>query len=197
MVLLESLRLQSPTKEVTIQATHRGEAVTGIEVRVKSNLLRTVRSTASAEQDKIVLKLLPAEELQTVTIWKERPEKLLGGYQFYRKGNFDPKALEFTFELHNCRSHRIIMRTEDGKPVNNVRAKMEVAAMPNYNYLGQPDEVSATSNELGIADYEWMPMLERPHQYVELLDKNWIRVKQSHSNYETELIVRPKSRVTK
>ncbi len=184
------LKLQSPTREVTIQATHRGKPVTGFEVRVKSNLLRTIRKAVTAEQDDVVLKLLPAEELQMITIWKERPEKLLGGCQFFRKGNLDPKDREFTLELYPCRSHRIVMRAEDGKPVNNVRAKMEVAAMPHYNYLGQPDDVSATSNELGIADYEWMPRLEKPHQYVELLDKNWIRVKQSHSNDETELIIK-------
>lgn len=165
------LTLQRPTRIMNVKVTHQGEPVPnafvktelgyGIELRQRTD----VNGNAS-------FPLLPTQEPTRFTAWTE--DFRVGGFSFNRQPPRDPQADQHEVELSQCRDQKLRFVDQDGTPVPDITFVLQMATMPNYNYIGTNENSQLTTDENGEIDYPWFPDWDQHHFYPELQSRKWV-----------------------
>ncbi len=168
------LQLAEATKHVAVRLVHEGNPVPNAVVKLDGGGMSEVLGRSDVDGN-VQFSLLPNESIFGFTAWTDNG--LIGGYQFGRGPTRDSKASKHEIELFKCRPLKIrLINDQDDTPVPNLKFQIEVATPePNYNYLGQNDEFTMTSDVNGEATFGRWPDWPAHHAYIELKDKNWVK----------------------
>jgi hypothetical protein len=165
------LTLQPPTHQVAVKVTDQGRPVAGAKVKAQISFLIELHSTTNA--DGIAqISLLPDQELLRLTAWTD--DHRIGGYSFNRKPTRDPKADEYVVELNKCRDQKLRFVDEKGAPVSGVDFVLQIASLPNYNFIGTNDHSRMTTSAAGEAVFQWFPDWEKVFYYAEGETGPWV-----------------------
>lgn len=166
------LTLQPPTRELKVQVTQQGEAVPNAFVKTELGYGIAIHEQTDAEGI-AVFRLLPSQQPSRFTAWTD--DFRVGGFSFNRKPTRDPGADQHEVELSQCRDQKFRFIDQDGAPVPDVTFVLQMATMPNYNFIGTNENSRLTTDKNGELLYEWFPDWDQHHFYPDLQTNGWIR----------------------
>ena len=166
------LTLQRPTRVMNVTVMHQGEPVPN--AFVKTELGYGIELRERTDADGIAkFRLLPTQKPTRFTAWTE--DFRIGGFSFNRQPPRDPNADQHEVELSQCRDQKLRFVDQDGAPVPDVTFVLQMAAMPNYNYIGTNENSRLTTDANGEVVYPWFPDWDQHHFYPDLQTREWIR----------------------
>ena len=108
----------------------------------------------------------------------------------------DPRGAEHSIELFTCAKKKVKVVDDEGDPVSGATFALQLATKPNYSYFGIPEEAQVTTDESGIATYNWYPNLNDLHCYAQFAKQEWAAAKTTVGSDEIVVIARKRERKT-
>lgn len=115
----------------------------------------------------------------------------MGGFSFNRKPTRDPASDEFAVELNQCRDKLLRVVDDQGAPVPNLDFVLQMATLPDYNFVGTNDNSRLKTDANGEVVYRWFPNWKERHCYMELDSKLWLP-EQGHEEIDDAIVFRVK-----
>lgn len=166
------LTLQRPTREMKVKVTHQGKAVPNAMVKTDLGYGMELRERTSADGI-ATFPLLPTQAPSHLTAWTD--DFRVGGFSFNRKPTRDPDAEQHEVELNACRDQKLRFVDPNGAPVPDLSFVLQMATLPNYNFIGTNEHSRLTTDENGEVLYAWFPDWDQHYFYPDLQTRRWVR----------------------
>ncbi|MEZ6080275.1 MAG: hypothetical protein R3C56_32780 [Pirellulaceae bacterium] len=160
-----------PTRTVAVRVEYQGQPAPN--AWVNAELGYDINLRAQANEDGIAtFHLLPEQQLARFTAWTD--DFKMGGFSFNSKPTKDPAANEFTVELNQCQDRLLRVVDEEGSPVSDLAFVLQMARIPDYDFVGINENSHLKTNSAGEVTYRWFPNWKERKCYIALDSKHWI-----------------------